>query len=298
MLPVIGLPLSEIVLPMPLDPALLMHLDISARDVAYNQQQVMHYALAAGLGAEGDPADLPFVTEAALTPLPSLATMLAFDDSWLPAAGIDLRQVVHGGLDLRFHAKLVAEGSAQVTCRIIGLADKGPGRGGVVLQQSDILQRGGIACTVLSSMFVRGAGGFGGDTGQAAESPAIPAGPPDAAVRVATARNQALWFRLLGDRNPLHADPLVAREAGFDRPILHGACTFAIACATLLRQDAGMDPSRLSRFAARFAGPLYPGETLRFDLWRAPGRVAFRAYAQERDAIVLDNGLAELRPAA
>lgn len=270
---------------MKLDPGRLMALRIPARRVSYSDREVMLYALAVGLGGEG--AELPFVYEPALRAVPSMATVLSFDDSWLEPAGIDLRRVVHGALDLRFHAPLPPAGEIEVTSRIAGLADKGEGRGGLVFQESEV----GRFCTVRSTLFARGAGGFGGDRGTQFEAAALPSRAPDDSAEVPTAANQALLFRLLGDRNPLHADPEVARAAGFARPILHGACTFGIACATLLRR-AG-DPTRL---AARFAGPLYPGETLRFAFWRDGSRLLFQARAAERDAVVLDNGLAELAP--
>ncbi len=273
-----------------------MALGIPEREVAYGDRETMHYALAVGLGAQGADAELPFVYERELRVVPSMATMLAFDDGWLGAGGIELQNVVHGALDIAFHRPLAAAGTARVTARIAGLSDKGPGRGGLIFQESVVALDGSSACTVRSTMFVRGAGGFGGSVGESVEVAPIPGSSPDELAEVATARNQALLFRLLGDRNPLHADPAVAQRAGFPRPILHGACTFGIACAEILRRFCGHEPARLSRFAARFAGPLHPGETLRFSFWRGASGIAFRASAAEREAIVLDNGLAVLTP--
>lgn len=270
---------------MKLDPARLMALRIPARQVTHGERDAMLYALALGLGAAE--AELSFVYEARLRVVPSMATVLSFDDSWLEPAGIDLRRVVHGALDLRFHAPLPASGEVEVTSRIAGLADKGEGRGGLVFQESEV----GRFCTVRSTLFARGGGGFGGDLGTQFETAALPSRAPDETADVPTALNQALLFRLLGDRNPLHADPVVARAAGFARPILHGACTFGIACATLLRRSGD-----LARLAARFAGPLHPGETLRFAFWPEGSRLLFQARAAERDALVLDNGLAEIAP--
>jgi acyl dehydratase len=275
---------------MKLDAAKLMALRVPGRKLRYDERETMLYALACGLGA----ADLPFVHERGLRVVPSMATMLAFDDSWLPDGGIALERVVHGALDLRFHALLQPAGEAAMETRLVGLADKGEGRGGLVFQESVVNQAGAPACTVLSTMFVRGAGGFGGPIGTQVEPEPVPARDADAGFEVPTAANAALLFRLLGDRNPLHADPEVARAAGFPAPILHGACTFGTACAALLKHEADGDPARLQRFAARFAGPLFPGETLRFSIWRDGTRIAFRAHAAGRDGIVLDNGLAVL----
>ncbi|WP_158537074.1 MaoC/PaaZ C-terminal domain-containing protein [Humitalea rosea] len=284
---------------MPLDPTGLMALSIPTRNVAYADRDSLLYALAAGMGAGGEAADLPFVWERgqgeqSQRVLPSMATMLAFDDSWLEAGKIALPQVVHGALDLRFFHPLAPSGAALAETAIIGLDDKGAGRGGLVFTETLLRQDGAVAASVLSTMFVRGAGGFGGAVGQGVTAAGVPETAPDAQSRVATALNQALFFRLLGDRNPLHVDPRLAREVGFERPILHGACTFAIACAEVLRRFCGHDPARLTRFAARFAGPLYPGETLAFSFWRVAGGIAFRAAAAERAAPVLDNGFAGL----
>ena len=279
---------------MPLDPTGLMALSIPPRNVVYAGRDSLLYALTVGMAAGGEADDLPFVWEKAQRIVPSMATMLAFDDSWLDAAGIDLKQVVHGALDLHFHAPLAPEGEALAEARITGLDDKGPGKAGLVFVETVLSQGGRPACTLLSTIFVRGAGGFGGPAGEQVKAQKMPEGPPQTTSSTPTAPNQALLFRLLGDRNPLHVDPELARQVGFDRPILHGACTFGIACAEVLRLFCEQDPARLRRFAARFAGPLYPGETLAFSFWRRDGSICFRAHAAEREAIVLDNGLAEL----
>jgi len=276
---------------MKLDPSRLMALAIPSRGVRYTDRETMLYALAVGLG---EVADLPFVQEDALRTVPSMATMLAFEDGWLAAGGIALPRVVHGALDLRFHRPLAPAGLARAESRLVGLGDKGEGRGGLVHQEVVLRQGRRACCTVLSTVFVRGAGGFGGDVGAAPEAIAIPATAPDVISLVPTTPNQALLFRLLGDRNPLHALPEVARAAGFAGPILHGACTFGIACAEALRRFCEREPARLTRLAARFAGPIYPGETLRFSFWRQAHGLAFRAEAADRGAMVLDNGLVGL----
>lgn len=276
---------------MPLDPQRLLGLSIPTRQVAYSERDVMLYGLAVGLGDEA----LPFVYERDLRVVPSFASTLAFDDAWLEAGGIDLRQVVHGALDLRFTTPLAPSGTVDVALRIAGVVDKGAGRGGLAVQETTLAQGGGTACTILSTLFVRGAGGFGGSVGLEPTVDPVPEGDCDQTITIPIAANQALLFRLLGDRNPLHADPEVATASGFARPILHGASTFGTVCAALLQPYCGGDPARLTRFAARFAGPLYPGETLEISCWEGGGGVAFRAVARERGAIVLDNGAAEIR---
>jgi len=279
---------------MKLDPQRLMGLSIPPRSIAYDTREPMLYALSVGLAADPlNEDELAFAYEANQRVVPSFANTLAFDDSWLSQGGIDLTRVVHGSLKLIFHSLLPASGKAEMTTRIAGLSDKGEGRGGILLQETVIKDIDGrTLCTSLSSLFVRGAGGFGGPVGEQPSSHDIPARGPDLEALVATLSNQALLFRLLGDRNPLHADPETAKRVGFDRPILHGACTFGIACATVLRQFCGLEPKRLASLEARFAGPLYPGETLSFTFWREGGATAFRAAAKERGAPVLDNGYA------
>lgn len=285
------------VIPMPLDPHRLTSLSLPPRSVSYTDREAMLYALAVGLGRNGgDDGDLGFVFEASLRTVPSFATTVAFNDGWLEAGGIELAQVVHGAQHLRFAAPLPPAATVSAQTRIVGLVDKGAGRGGIVVHETTLADpaTGKVFVVGRSSLFVRGGGGFGGSTGVAPESPPVPSSAPDKLIDVATTRNQALIFRLLGDRNPLHADPAVARAAGFARPILHGACTYGIACATLLRHFCDLDPARLLEIEARFAGPLHPGETLRFGTWRNGRELAFRAHAVERDAIVLDNGHAVL----
>jgi acyl dehydratase len=277
-----------------LDPKRLLELKVPLRHIAFADRDAMLYSLSAGLGGRSE--ELPFVYEHGLKLLPSFATVLAFNDTWLAKAGVDITTVVHGSLDLRFERSFEAPGVADVAFRIAGLTDKGAGKGGLVLQELKLFQRSSPRCTVHSTLFVRGGGGFGGSIGEEGPVEPAPVGPPHASETVATSPRQALFFRLLGDRNPLHADPAAAKAAGFERPILHGACTFAIACATVLRRFCNLEPSQLTRLAARFAGPLYPGEHLAFSYWVEGYRVAFKAMSAERRAIVLDNGVAELRP--
>ena len=279
---------------MALDAERLLGLRSPPRITAYGERDVMLYALAVGAGAEGGHGDLDFVHEARLRVIPSFANVLAFDDQWPTSAGIDLRQVVHGALDLTFHAPLATEGEAETDVRVAGLVDKGEGRGGIIVQAAVLRQNGHDVCTSLSSLFVRGGGGFGGSTGIDTPRVTLPERPADMTLQVPTARNQALLFRLLGDRNPLHVDPVTARQSGFDQPILHGACTFGMACLTVIRRFCDGNPDRLTRFAARFAGPLVPGEALDFSFWREADRVVFRADTTDRGTPVLDQGVAAL----
>ena len=276
---------------MPLDPERLLGAKIPPRRKAYEDREPMLYALSVG----ARPDELRYVFERDLDVLPSFAQMVGFDDGWLEPCGVALEHVVHGSLDIAFDGVFAASGEADVETCIVGLTDKGAGRGGIIHQETRMAQAGATVATSLSSLFVRGGGGFGGDRGRQPEASAAPAREPDDTALVGTAANQAALFRLLGDRNPLHVDPEVARRAGFAGPILHGASTFGLACLTVLRDFCGGDPERLARFAARFTGPVYPGEALLFSFWREGETLRFRADASERGAAVLDSGLAVRR---
>ncbi|RJG41047.1 MaoC family dehydratase [Mesorhizobium sp. DCY119] len=275
-----------------LDPERLLALEIPSRQVDYSDRDTLLYALSLGAGFD---KDLRFVHEDEQRVVPSFGQSLTFDDSWMDPTGVDLAKVVHGGLDLRFDAPFTPAGSLELRSSIVGLGDKGEGKAAIILQETELLQEGRRIFTTLSSLFVRGGGGFGGSVGQQPEMNASPDREPDETFEVATRADQALLFRLLGDRNPLHALPEVARAAGFERPILHGACTFGIACLTVLQRYCDGDPARLSRFAARFSGPLYPGETLVFSFWKLDTGISFSATTKERGLPVLDGGRADIR---
>jgi acyl dehydratase len=136
--------------------------------------------------------------------------------------------------------------------------------------------------TNTSSIFARGEGGFGGDRG-----PSGPPGPPDrapdAVVITPTVLQQALWYRLLGDRNPLHSDPGFAAKAGFPRPILHGLCTYGMVCKAVVDAELDGDVSRVGGYGVRFAGVVFPGETLRTSVWREDGRLVLETTVDQRD---------------
>lgn len=277
---------------MTLDPVRLLGLEFPVRQVNYTDRDTLLYALSLGAGLCDD---LRLVHEDGQRVVPSFGQILAFDDSWMYGAGVDLAKVVHGGLDVRFETPLAASGSAEVRNGIIGLTDKGEGKAGIILQETGLFQAGRRVLTFRSSLFVRGGGGFGGSVGKQLDVERLPEREADETVEVTTRKDQALLFRLLGDRNPLHAVPDVARAAGFERPILHGAATFGIACLTVLQRFCAGDPERLSRIAARFSGPLYPGETIVFSFWKTNTGLAFSAGTRERGSPLLDGGRADIR---
>lgn len=253
------------------------------------------YALCCGAGGGmADPDGLPFVFEEGQRIIPSFGQNLCFDDSWLESTGVDLSKVVHAGLDLRMHRPFTPGMKLVARPGIAGLADKGDGRPALILLQTDLLQGDEVIFTSLSNLFVMSGGGFGGSTGKAFDMVTLPDTPPELAPELRTRADGPLFFRLLGDLNPLHILPSVATEAGFERPIMHGANTFGIICHDVLTRFCASDPARMRRFTARFSGPLYPGETLQVGYWRDGNQILFNARAIERDKPVLDGGLAEI----
>lgn len=267
----------------------------------YNADDTMRYALALGLG--GDPTDalqLQFVNDRPAAPLalPTMAVVLGFPGSWMqdPATGIDFAQIVHGEEQVVWHRPLEAAGTVRARHRVTRIVDKGPGRGATITYDKTLhdAQSDELLVTVTHTTFARGNGGFATEAvpGDAAPPPpvVVPARKPDQVVDIPTLPQQALLYRQCGDRNPLHSDPATARAAGFDRPILHGLCTWGMAAHALLAHCAGSDPTRLHSLYARFSAPVFPGETLRLEVFRAGNEARFRVRVPARDKVVIDHG--------
>jgi acyl dehydratase len=266
---------------------------------SYRAKDTILYAL--GLGFGTDPVDrdqLRFVYEDGLKALPSMATVLAYPGQWSknPETGIDWKQVVHGEQSFVIHKPLPAAATVIGRTAIEEIIDKGAGRGALVYSRRDVRDKetGELLASLNSTSFLRGDGGFGGPSGPTRPVHALPEDAPDIVCDLPTLPQAALIYRLSGDYNPLHADPSVAKAAGFPRPILHGLCTFGVAAHALLRRLCRYDPTRLKRMEARFSAPVFPGETVRTEIWReGRGRAGFRCRLIERDAIVINNGFAE-----
>jgi acyl dehydratase len=178
---------------------------------------------------------------------------------------------------------------------IAAIVDKGAGRGAVVHQERTIAdEHGRILAVVSHASFCRGDGGLETSDPEPDPLPSVPDEPPHTVCELPTVPQAALIYRLSGDRNPLHAEPAVATRAGFPRPILHGPATFGVAGHAILRTCCDYDPSRLRAIACRFSAPVYPGETLRTEMWLRDGRVQFRSQVPGRGGAVLDRGVAEI----
>lgn len=263
----------------------------------YTARDCMIYAL--GLGYGSDPADqhaLRFVHEDDTAVVPTFLATIGAPNAWAadPASGIDWVKILHGEHRMTFHGPLAANGAVCSKTGVSRVVDKGPGKGALVVTVRDITDAasGRLLATVEHVSFCRADGGFGAGDAAPDALPVTPASPPDQVVLLASLPQSALLYRLNGDLNPIHVLPDMARKAGFERPILHGLCTYGMAARALLQAYAPAAPERLSSIAARFSAPFYPGETLRVEIWEDGPRLQFRALAQERNTVVLSHGLA------
>ncbi len=279
---------------MPISYPAILELKSEPETIVWKDKDAMLYALGVGLGSDplnGD--ELPFVYENGLKAVPTMATVLAMTEGYsrlFARSGINFARVVHGEQAVELHAPLPPEGQASVESRVAAVYDKGE-KGAILLIETTLGAAGGESlATLRSSIFARADGGFGGSSEGEAQPHPIPDRAADMTVDIPTRPDQALLYRLNGDRNPLHADPAFARMVGFPRPILHGLCTFGITCRAVLQAYAGFDPARIKAHQARFSAPVFPGETVSVDLWRDGEVVSFQARVKDREAVVIKNG--------
>jgi acyl dehydratase len=267
----------------------------------FTARDAMLYALGVGLG--GDPADgreLRYVYERDLAVLPTMAAVIGHPGPWYrdPGTGIDWLHVVHGEQALVLHAPLRAGTPLRCETSVTDVEDKGPGRGALVRWRRRLLDAATSApvATLDSTLFCRNDGGFGGPRRERQAPEEWPQEPPTATVRRRISPRAALIYRLSGDLNPVHADPELAAQAGFERPILHGLCTFALATWSVLGELADGDVDALESVRARFRAPVLPGQELHTEMWRSGRTVRFRSHTTEAGRPVLDAGLLRLRP--
>ena len=277
----------------------LLALKIPDVERTYAPRDPIFYALSLGFGQ--DPVDedqLPFVYEKNVKILPTFPVVVAQPGMWARDldTGIDWVKIVHGEHDLVIHKPLPASGTVVSHTRVIDAIDKGPGKGALILSQRKVHDKatGELCATITQTTFARGDGGFGGPQRPSPAPHRIPDRAPDTVCDLPTRPEMALIYRWNADMNPLHADPEIAKKAGFPRPILHGLATFGVAGHAILRTMCGYDPARFKSIAGRFSAPVYPGETIRTEMWRDGPIVSFRARLVERDVIVLNNGKAEI----
>jgi acyl dehydratase len=277
----------------------LLALKIPEVEHAYGPKDCMLYALGLGLGQDPmNEHELAFVYEKNLKVLPTFALVQGYTPYWLrnPDSGVNWTKVVHGEQGLRLHKPVAAQGTVIGRTRIVEVIDKGEGKGALVYSERTVTDRasGELLATLTQTTFCRADGGFGGPPREAPAPHAIPERAPDMVCDLPTRPEMALIYRLSGDINPLHADPDFAKAAGFPRPILHGLATFGVAGHALLKAVCGYDPARLTAIAGRFSAPVFPGETIRTEIWRDGAVLSFRARVVERDLIAINNGRAEI----
>ncbi len=283
---------------MAIDYDTLINWDIPEVEQTYTERDVMLYALGVGLGADPvDRAQLAFVYEKELRVLPTMATVLCTPGMWLadPGTGVDYVKVVHGEMGFKIHKPLPTAATVSAKTRVTDIFDKGAEVGAVIWQERTVVDKrtGEKLCTLRSATFARADGGFGGERGPSSAK-VIPERDPDAVCDLPTLPQAALIYRLSGDYNPLHCDPDVAAKAGFERPILHGLCTYGVAGHAILKTVCDYASERLVGMHARFSAPVFPGETIRTEIWREGDRAVFRARVVERDVVVLNQGIAEI----
>jgi acyl dehydratase len=286
---------------MPIDPSA-----IGAKTDPYlfewTDRDTLLYAVGVGAGTD----ELAFTTEnshdIAQQVLPTYAVIVCTGFAAAAKIGsFNFAMLLHGSQEIRLFEPLPAAGKLSVVAEVADIQDKGEGKNAIVMLKGTGTDpdTGKVVAETMATAVIRGEGGFGGQPGQRPVAPEIPEREPDAKVALPTREDQALIYRLSGDRNPLHSDPWFARElAGFPKPILHGLCTYGVAGRALVGELGGGDATKVNAIAARFTSPVFPGETQTTSIWRTePGRAVYRTEAANPDGsnarAVLEDGVVE-----
>lgn len=286
---------------MPLDYDVVRTWPIPEMRQTYDARDTILYNLGVGAGviAASDEADLDLVWEDRLKPVPTLAAILGEPSTWMrdPGSTITWTNMVHAEESIEWHRPVPVAGTVLTRSFVEEIYDKGEARGAIMVVRREVINTANDLplATIRIGIFLRADGGFGGT----ATMPQVTGVPrdhaPDFERDFGTRPEQALLYRLSGDLYPLHVDPAFARAIGFARPILHGLATYGVAARGLVDLLCGGDPDRLRWMHARFTAPVYPGETIRLQVWQdAKGTAMFRALVENR--IVLDNGGATVLP--
>ena len=260
-------------------------------DVSWDSKDALLYAVGVGAGTD----ELAFTTENSngvqQRVLPTFPVVIGWGTmgSALKKAGtFNPAMVVHGTQAVTLHREVPVDGKATLTGSIEAMYDKG--KAGIIVTETKAVSDGEPLYTLRSAIFIRGEGGFGGERGPSGPQNVPPDRAPDHEVNYTTLPTQALLYRLSGDRNPLHSDPSFAALAGFDRPILHGLCTYGFTGRALLHALCGSDPARLHHIEGRFASPVLPGDTLVVRAWvTGEGEAVYVTTVDDRP--VIDQGL-------
>jgi acyl dehydratase len=283
---------------MTIDPSKALGAELGEGQVTYTKDQVILYHLGLGAGNPAtDPNELEYTYEKNLKVLPSFGVIPTFASMGglgsVPGLEFNFAKLLHGEQDLQIHQPIPPEATITNKSKIAEIWDKGKAAL-VVLQVDTTDEAGKPLFTNRFSLFLRGEGGFGGEAGPKAGNVA-PDRAPDGEIEVPTLPQQALIYRLSGDKNPLHADPEFAKMGGFDTPIIHGLCSYGVVCKAVVDEVLGGDVTKVARYSARFAGVGFPGETYVVSYWKEDDKVLIAAKSKERDAKIISNAAIEVR---
>lgn len=279
---------------MALDYDHLMATSVVDLPLSYRDTETMLYALSVGFGRDPlDRRELPYVSEFEGPPstMPSMATVLV-PDMFPPDLGWDFSQVLHAEQRMQLHRPLPPAADLLINKHISAVYDRGPKLGAVVMFEAEgrLAKDDTVIFTIGNTVIARGDGGFGGANGRGPKPHRAPRREPDLSCDISTRLDQALLYRLTGDRNPLHADPALAKSVGFGVPILHGLCTYGIACHAILKTICNYDSTLITSMDARFSAPVLPGDTITTDMWQDGNIVSFECSVKERGVRVVRNG--------
>ncbi len=284
---------------MPIDAEKVRGAALPPSTAEWDADRVILYHLGVGAGTRDPtaPAELEYTYERVLKVLPSFGVIPVFGAlgalNSLPGVEVDFAMLLHGEQDIEIHRTIPSAARIESKGHVAEIWDKGSGA--LIVLQVETAEVGGEPLfTNRFALFARGDGGFGGASGPRPQH-AAPSREPDAVVESPTTPWQTLLYRLSGDRNPLHIDPEFAKRGGFERPILHGLCSFGIVCKAAVDALLDGDTTRVARYKVRFSGVVFPGETLRTSLWREDGRILIHAVTLERGSKVITNAALELR---
>jgi acyl dehydratase len=284
---------------MPIDLEKALKAQLPDAEASWDHDRVILYHLGIGAGAKAtDPNELEYCYERKLKVLPSFGVIPVFSAlgsiAAIPGVQINFALVLHGEQDIEIHKPLPPMAKVKSSVRVAGIYDKGKAALIVLEVATRAAESGDPLFTNRFSIFARGEGGFGGESGPKSTLEA-PDRAPDFVVESPTLPQQALLYRLSGDKNPLHADPEFAKLGGFDKPILHGLCSYGIVCKAVVDTALAGDVAKVARYQARFAGVVFPGETLVTSMWRDGGRILVSAKTRERGTPVIANSAITLR---
>jgi len=283
----------------PIDPSKALGAPIQGGSFRWDRDRVILYHLGIGAGdPPTDPNELAYTYERNLKVLPSFGVIPAFGSlggvGQVPGLQFNPALLLHGEQDLEIRKPIPVEGEVETNGKVAGIYDKG--KAALVVLETETKLKGEAEPLFVNrfSLFLRGEGGFGGESGPPAGNEA-PNRAPDGTVESKTLPQQALLYRLSGDKNPLHADPEFAKMGGFDRPILHGLCSFGVVCKAVVDHALAGDTGKVARYQARFAGVVFPGETIVTSFWREGNTILVAAQTKERGTPVITNAAITIR---